>query len=189
MFTTSGDRAGRRRNIWNPPPAVTVIQDKDILKLPTVDFPLNIPRAPFGWRVKVYALTYFISTRYGAYGNFDPAYVDFHAGPQSGISSYLAYGPVDDAGSTPALTAVTDFMGSVDLKIYDVAMPVMGAYVSSTPGTSDYVQSGPPTFYFDETDNIPWVIGMYNNGADLNGGGSGNYLRVTAYYSLELMGR
>lgn len=188
MFTTSGDRAGRRRHTWNPPPAVTVIPHARILKLPTVDYPLNIPAAPYGYRVKIHSLTYFANTRAGGYTGLDPAYVDFHAGPAGSTSSYLAYGPVDDATSTPALTAVTDFLTNADLRIYDVLMPGSSA---TLPGPlAGYVQNGlPPTYFADETDNKPWVIGMYNNGADLTDGADGNYLRVTAYYSMELMGR
>ncbi len=159
---------------------ITELNNAQIKALPTTGVTVVDAPSSSNVRVKLLAASYRFTTTAGAYTNINTTYADVSL--LCG-GDFIAYGPVNDSTTTPALTYVTSLLGGTGAILYNLPVP----YVVSTPvtGSQGYVLSpGLPTVASQGGAAV--TIKMDNNGSGaLTGGNAANTLTVTCYYALE----
>jgi len=157
--------------------AVVELTNAEILAL--YNTPFEIVPAP-GASMYIKLIAYTLRANIGVvYTGLDPVYSDFHLG--SG-TFYAGYGPINDNTTTPALSWLTQLLGTVATQIWNGVVPDIAA--TSVAGTSLYVQpeSMPPAASLL---NAPLEAFIENGGTPIGGGNAANTLKIVVYYSIE----
>jgi hypothetical protein len=155
---------------------VVTLTDAQIKSLPTT--PITIVAAPAsGFRVRALHVSFSVDTNAGAYTNINAMYADIHGG------DYGLYGLIDDATPVPALTNLTQILGSAARTVYDVSIPnnaAIGTGIGYVQNTNVETKAA--------VDAVAFQLAGDNSGSgNWTGGNAANTMKVTLYYVIEAL--
>lgn len=179
------DSSGTERYAGLMQRTIVTLTDAQIKALPGTPITLVAAQGS-GYRIKVHSATATLTSTAGAYTGIDAAYasVELTLG-----GKWIGLPLINDNSLTTPLAQVSNFLGTAHAKVWDIQLPYLDAVEGGgAAGGGQYLKylgnSGMPTVA--QIDNQPLKLSA-ENGASFTGGNAANTLKVSVYWSPEVL--